>query len=1384
MSKERLATTILFAVTILLLGLGAPAAASEGAALRGQAVSAGEPVAGARVTLRPMVGHWRLGAQFLGLAAPPAAEEETETDAEGRFEVVAPAAGFWSVRLEAERSARRGATQRLAPLERLLLDVVDDRELGSLELLPAEALEIAVTDAEGRPLEARLSVFRTANARRGADMMLLGHRWRVASSSEDGTPIRMLLTDAQGRLEIDVAAGDRLLVRAVAPGFVAREAPAHGGGKVRLALRRGVERPLRVLAVDRRPLAGVLVYDERAEVPLTATGEDGKAVVAWEGNGALRVALLDAEGRRATLAIEVPGRGDQKENPPIEEMVVVLEEPAILTGRLIDRFTREPIAGALVWSGDLGNHARSGPAGDYELLRLGRHVGFTALAIGYLKRWARADDYDLPAPTLPMHPTVTLSGRAVDREESPIAGVEIEVRQDFGRREAAAKHSGWRGGSVLGRSAGDGGFRLAGLPARMAFVLSAEREGWASAEMEIESVEPFAHREGLHLVLESGRCALGTVVDESEEPVAGATVTLSARSELEGRDPRRGDRRRRPQGTTDGEGRFRVADLAAGRHDLEITSPDHATARTLGVEILDSETDLGVFRLEPGAVFEGRIIDLEARPVAGAEIRFSNDPALPVSRARRALAGEPAAAVSDAEGRFELTGQRPGASLTLVVESVDHLPEVASGLEAPSAAPVEIVLRPPSRVAGRVLDPAGLGVPEAKLMLVSEGRAGSGGYGGSPLYADSRDDGSFAIHQVPAGRITLLSFAPGLQDLRRSGLEVPEGGELIGVELAMKACSTLLGMVQGPEGEPVAGALVQLLNYRGGRKRWLSDGDGRYQLDGLAATTVSVAADHDDFPRALRELELEPGRNQADLVFGGGVAVSGHVRDALGEPVAGAWVRLVRAVRSRHSPATVAGEDGAFLFPGVARGDYFVDAGRRGFAQTRLEPPIRVRESAVAGLELELGRGAALGGSILGLEGEELARVGVAAYGQSGVRRGEVDADARYRVEHLAAGDWTVRAAVEPGGRSVVETVKIEDDQEEASLDLDFASGFTLRGTVTHDGAALSGARVGARGLSVSYVSDATTDLEGRFRLDGLEQGRYWLGLYDYATGLRHSEEIDLDGDHDLQVDLITDRVAGVATNALDLEPVEDVRVVLEPILEDQEIAARLLQPTGLSDSGGAFSLGEVAHGRYRLVAARAGYAELTSELDVDGALEDLELELTPTEGVFFELTLADAGPVDWATAVILDGERVVARGAWESSENGRLRITGVRPGSYQMLIAAPGSATREVSVTSPGDLGRIVLPRAGRADVAVPELAGDGTVAVVRFLGAGGRPYRSVIRARVEDEFRLREGKALIPGLPAGAWTVRVEAADGRSWTASATIEVDRVTSVTLDSP
>ena len=305
---------LLRVLTILLVVLAAPAAAT-GLELRGQVVSSEGPVARASVTLTPMASNYGLGAQFLDLQPPSAPVSVTETGDDGRFAIAAPNVGFWGLRVDAAG---------FAPFERLLLQIVEDTELGELQLEPAEALEILVTDQERHPLPARLSIFRTSSSLRGEDFKSLGRRWRVSSTTVPGSPWRWLPTDAQGRWVLDVASEDRLLVRAVAPGFVAGEVLHHGGGSVRLALRRGLERELLVVGGGDRALPGVLVFDERAEMPLTATDDDGRTVVTWEGDRPLRAMLLDADGRRGAARIDPP----RPDSTPVDEVVTItLDEP-------------------------------------------------------------------------------------------------------------------------------------------------------------------------------------------------------------------------------------------------------------------------------------------------------------------------------------------------------------------------------------------------------------------------------------------------------------------------------------------------------------------------------------------------------------------------------------------------------------------------------------------------------------------------------------------------------------------------------------------------------------------------------------------------------------------------------------------------------------------------------------------------------------------------------------------------------------------------------------------------------------------------------------------------------------------------------------------------
>src|SRR5262249_26344141 len=139
--------------------------------------------------------------------------------------------------------------------------------------------------------------------------------------------------------------------------------------------------------------------------------------------------------------------------------------------------------------------------------------------------------------------------------------------------------------------------------------------------------------------------------------------------------------------------------------------------------------------LSRGATVEGRVLDGEGRPIAGARIELAGEDGTPLAGAgataaapglrfeargelgglrgaipyppARALSGAPASATAK-DGRFRVTGLRPGR----VVVSAWH-PDFMRGSAAPvelppgGSATVELRLEPGQLVRGRVLDERG-----------------------------------------------------------------------------------------------------------------------------------------------------------------------------------------------------------------------------------------------------------------------------------------------------------------------------------------------------------------------------------------------------------------------------------------------------------------------------------------------------------------------------------------------------------------------------------------------------------------------------------------------------------------------------------------------------
>jgi hypothetical protein len=223
----------------------------------------------------------------------------------------------------------------------------------------------------------------------------------------------------------------------------------------------------------------------------------------------------------------------------------------------------------------------------------------------------------------------------------------------------------------------------------------------------------------------------------------------------------------------------------------------------------------------------------------------------------------------------------------------------------------------------------------------------------------------------------------------------------------------------------------------------------------------------------------------------------------------------------------------------------------------------------------------------------------------------------------------------------------------------------------------------------------------------------------------------------------------------------------------------------GGSEDDGTFALPQVPPGRYRLTARADGFAQTDQDLEVPAGrdLQGVEVALAATQGLRLNVRTA-AGRVPPFISVRVEspqGVLAVAESRPVDSQGAALLAT-VPPGAWTVWVSAPGAALVKTAVTVPGEPVAVVLPDAGRLDLRVPALASSDQVASLALLA----PDRTPLSALAPDGALLQQwpvvgGKALVEGVPPGAWTVLVTAPDGRTFTGAAALAAPADTAVTL---
>jgi len=945
-------------VGLLVLSVGSAALATE-IPIGGRIVTmGGKALADVEVVLLALPDSLtEVGGVLEGSPAEPVAR--ALSDKQGRFELAAPHAGLWRVRIEAPG---------FVPLQSELGPLIEPLELPDAELSVDEGISLRVTDRQGQPITGALVLARSDLPR----FAFTGAEW--------APPMRSGRTDENGVLELPRSADERITISAAAPGFVPSEKRGIRGTAAGLRLDRGPRRSVEVVSAAGQPLADVLLFVGPRPHPVGRTDEAGRGVATINPSAPVTLRLLAADGRR--LETQLRPASSTPERP----RRLSLPDRLLISGRLIDADTRRPISGGLVWDGsDPDEASASDRAGGFVLGGpAGHRLDVSAGAPGYLLADPLAfqlNDDGRPGPTLALQPAAAVAGTVVDGDGEPVPGAELELAVRRNPSMMRIEIGGTRS-LARSRSGPSGKFRISPIDPEQSYELRVRAEGYAPASEVLTGLEPYRTRAGVRIELTRGQSLTGTVVDTDGNPLRDAAVRLAAAAPRRGLHGMRlmqpGAGASRFSADSDDAGRFTVTGVPAGKFDLTVSRRGFAQRTVPAVELVtgDDVTDIGEVVLEPGEKIHGVVLDRDRQPVEGAEIELLEaGPMLMM-----ALPGGPGSgetepdAVTDPAGWFALEDLGRDEKYNFTVRRTGFVEARVSGIQLPHVEPLEVTMQPASKVAGRVLDSQGEPVAGAQVEMSRSRKMEMGGTAIAVMMMTGEtadDEGRFVFEDQEPGVLSLRALSSGYQEATLDNIEVPVGKDVVGLELTLPPGAILQGRILAPDGRGAIQATIRLAGEGNEMMRidgTFSDGAGYYRLEGLAPRTVSVEAIHPDYPRTVKDVELDEGLNALDLQFEGGHEVAGRVSDTAGGTVADALVRLVPTGRSWGGPEARTRADGSFALPGVQDGDYRVWVEAHGYAPTSGEQQVVVAGEPVAGLELVLDTGAAIRGTISGLE--------------------------------------------------------------------------------------------------------------------------------------------------------------------------------------------------------------------------------------------------------------------------------------------------------------------------------------------------------------------------------------------------------------------------------
>lgn len=825
--------------------------------------------------------------------------------------------------------------------------------------------------------------------------------------------------------------------------------------------------------------------------------------------------------------------------------------------------------------------------------------------------------------------------------------------------------------------------------------------------------QPFAEQENVGSGSVTLRLAPGTareirVMDAAgKSPVPGVWVRVGESRWIAGR--------------TDADGRFSVPLAARSKKKVVLTAEDGRQLETYAEPPKPEEKGPRILQLPALETLAGRVVSAaDGRPVAGALV-WNQEP----SSARRSGV--------DGSYRIEVIAGRdawPQAAAAGYLPADTRLGVTPGMRRGPTLA-----LEPALAASGVVVDEQGKPVPGVQVraspqptrmrnpvLMLSGGvsrTSASGRFRVSGLMAEI----GYELRLSKAGYAATRAEVPPMEPGR------PGGSDL---RIVLRKGRAGFGRVVDRSDRPVVGAQVEL-RQRGGDRRMAiirmresepvkyeatSDATGRFEVKDLPAGTWELTARGSGFaPLTVPGLTVPEGGGSTDLgtvVLIPGVAVEGFAVDPEGRPVPGAEIRVAEATADPMSrflqqeeprPVATSAEDGFFRVEDRRAGETVdLDASRPGYApavasgvQVPPDQPVRLvlqPSSTVEGRTVDPD-GKPVAGVRLFIHPSDPASLGSSfrMFSRSRSRQAISDETGFFRIEDVIPGGFELQAMATGYQRSELDNLEVRAGQELKGLEVVLAPGAAVEGRVfSPSGQPLAGAEVGVTDPTVDFFfGNATTDGDGRFRLEGIAPGTRSVQA-EHKSYRRAVKELEVRlGEN--SIDLRLEGGVEVRGRVVDEggTPVASARVSLRAGPRSWN------QPDSASGADGSFTIEGVADGTYRVMAEKEGFARSREGVEVTVAgssLSGIEVKLTAGGSIVGQLSGLEFAEL--ATVQISLGG---SRQSGQVSPDGSYRIDHVEPGEHRVTASLPGGSRQaegEVTLEAGAPEARLDLEFSG----------------------------------------------------------------------------------------